>query len=115
MIRFPAALVLKKSLVAGLAAVTLAASVLTLSPSQAQAQYYHRHRGFGGGGLAAGIIGGLAAGAIIGGVTRPAYGYYAPPAYAPVPVYVEPECYIERRRVWTGYGYAVRRFRVCSE
>lgn len=104
----------------------LAASVLAfgLAATPAAAQYrYHGgyggggwhggyHRGFGGGGaLAAGVIGGLALGAIAGSA------YARPRYYAPAPVYAEPvdgDCYLERRRVWNGYRYVIRRVEVCE-
>jgi hypothetical protein len=66
--------------------------------------------------IAAGIIGGLAAGAIIGGAFgAPYYGYYGGPyyAYAPGPYYYGGPCHWRRERVWTGWGWAFRRVRVC--
>ncbi len=78
------------------------------------------------GGVAAGIIGGLAAGAIIGGIASNGYGYYGPryyaPArvyygpryYAPAPVYYGPRCWWTRERIWDGYGWRLRRVRVCD-
>jgi hypothetical protein len=70
----------------------------------------------GGGAVAAGIIGGLAAGAIIGSaVAGPRYyggpGYYA---YGPGPVYYGPHCWWSRERVWDGWGWRIRRVRVCD-
>jgi hypothetical protein len=71
-----------------------------------------------GGAIAAGVIGGLAAGAIIGGAATaaPRYGYYGGPA----PAYYDggyyaaaPGCGWRRERVWDGYGWVVRRVRVC--
>ena len=59
-----------------------------------------------GAGVAAGIIGGLAAGAIIAG-SQP--GYYGRPA----PAY-DPDCEIERQRVWNGYRYVWRNVQVCE-
>ena len=67
--------------------------------------------------IAAGVAGGLIGGALLGGaLARPAY---APPPtvyYAPAPVYVEdePVCRLVRERFWDGYGYRVRRLRVCD-
>ena len=64
-----------------------------------------------GGAIAAGVIGGLAAGAIIGGaVAGPRYGYYdnGPYYYAG-----GPGCGWRRERVWDGYGWVIRRIRVC--
>src|SRR3569833_2280838 len=77
-----------------------------------------------GGRIAAGIIGGLAAGASIGGIASNGYGYYGGPAYAygpgpyyygPGPVYYGPNCWWRRERVWDGYGWRLRRVRVCNE
>ena len=70
-----------------------------------------------GGGVAAGVIGGIAAGAIIAGAGRgyygggygPGYGYYGGPSYA-----YGPPCYWQRQRVWDGYGWRIRRVRVCG-
>jgi hypothetical protein len=67
-----------------------------------------------GGRIAAGIIGGLAAGAIIGGIASNGYGYYGPRDYAPAPVYYGPRCWWTRERVWDGYGWRLRRVRVCD-
>lgn len=89
-----------------------------------------------GGAVAAGVIGGLAAGAIIGGATRggyyggsgygysggPGYGYYDAPAYgySTAPTYSGYSgsdyggCYVQRQRVWTDYGWRIRRVRVCD-
>jgi hypothetical protein len=57
------------------------------------------------GGVAAGIIGGIAAGALIGAAAN---GYYGPG-----PVYYGPGCGWRRERFWDGYGWRVRRVRVC--
>ena len=65
-----------------------------------------RNRNYNGAGVAAGIIGGLAAGAIIAG-SQP--GYYGRPA----PAY-DPDCEIERQRVWNGYRYVWRDVQVCE-
>jgi hypothetical protein len=68
-----------------------------------------------GGAIAAGIIGGLAVGAIVGsaaahnGYYGPGYGYYGPS-----PVYYGAPCYWTRQRVWDGWGWQVRRVRVCG-
>jgi hypothetical protein len=68
-----------------------------------------------GGRIAAGIIGGLAAGAILGGIASNGYGYYGPAyAYGPGPVYYGPHCWWTRERVWDGYGWRLRRVRVCD-
>jgi hypothetical protein len=92
-----------------------AAGVLTVAtlatPQPAQAHYH-------GGGVAAGIIGGLAAGAIIGAAVNGPYygGYYGPGYYyAPGPAYYGgPSCYWTHRRFWDGWGWHVRRVRVCD-
>jgi hypothetical protein len=62
------------------------------------------------------VVGGLAAGAIIAGAAGAygPYGYYGPgPAYAYGPGPYGPGCYFQRQRVWDGYGWVVRRVRVC--
>ena len=85
-----------------LAAASAIALATVAMPTQADA-------GSRGGAVAAGVLGGLAAGAIIGGAIANARGYYgapppayyAPPAYGPAPVYVEPRCYYTRGEpVW---------------
>jgi hypothetical protein len=106
---------MKNTIFALAAAATLAAAL----PSSAQANC-------GGCGVAAGVVGGLAAGAIIGSAianSRPAYvdpgPVYAapppPPAYAEPPEYSGgPVCHTERRQVWDGYAYRIRRIEVCD-
>ncbi|MBI1202210.1 MAG: hypothetical protein GC182_06830 [Rhodopseudomonas sp.] len=88
------------------AALTLTAAVVA-TPQQAEAR---------GGRIAAGIIGGLAAGAIIGGLASQGGYYYGPGyyAYGPGPVYYRPHCWWHRERVWDGYGWRLRRVRVCD-
>ena len=56
-------------------------------------------RGYGGLG-AAGLIGGLALGAIAAGAAQQQY--------------YGGDCYIQRRRVWDGYGWVIQRYRVCE-
>ncbi len=94
-----------KTLTALAAAATIAVVGLA-TPQPAEAH--------DGGAVAAGIIGGLAAGAIIGSAAAsgPYYspGYY----YDPGPVYYRPHCYWTPQRVWDGYGWYVRRVRVCD-
>jgi hypothetical protein len=76
---------MRSKILAGIAAITLAASsMLAASPASAQRWHhggghgggYHHHYHGGGGGA---FIGGLAAGAILGGAlaSRPYYGAYA--------------------------------------
>src|SRR5258708_23846071 len=104
---------MKNTFFALAAAATLAAAF----PSSAQANC-------GGCGVAAGVVGGLAAGAIIGSAianSRPAYvdpgPVYAapppPPAYAePAGYWGRPACHTERRQMWGGYAYLIRRIEV---
>lgn len=70
--------------------------------------------GIGPGGAAAlGVLGGLA----VGGAIAANNGYYpGRPVYGPPrPVYVEPDCYVQRRRFVDEYGdVIVRRVRVCD-
>ena len=72
--------------------------------------------GWRGGGVAAGVIGGVAAGAIIAGANRGyAYGPDYAPAYYGAPAYgYASGCHLERERIWDGYGYRIRRVRVCD-
>ena len=86
--------------------------------------------------LGAAIAGGLIGGAIVGsavaaspyyyGPGRAYYGpgpYYAPGYAAPAPYYGGPAyvaaqdsygCYWQRQRFWDGYGWRIRRVRVCG-
>jgi hypothetical protein len=73
--------------------------------------------------IAAGIAGGLIGGALIGGALANPPVYAAPPppptyyepAYEPAPVIVdEPVCRFVQEQFWDGYGYRVRRYRVCD-
>jgi hypothetical protein len=95
--------IMTKTMMAVAAAATLA--ITAAMPTQADAHW----RGRGGGAL----IGGLALGAIAGAAiasSRPAYAY--PPAYYG-PAYYGPTCYVTRERFWDGYGWRMRRVRVC--
>jgi hypothetical protein len=85
------------------AAAALIAVAAVAAPTEAQAR-----RGWW---VPGAVIGGLAAGAIIAG----AAGAYGPYYYGPAPGYYAygPGCYIRRQRVWDGYGWVVRRVRVC--
>ncbi len=91
-----------------LAAAAIVATAAIAAPTQAEARR--------GGAIAAGVIGGLALGAIAagaynGGYYGPGYGYYEPaPAYYGA---YGPGCVIQRQRVWDGWGWVVRRVRVC--
>jgi hypothetical protein len=101
--------VMKKKLMAIAAVATLAVSAVT--PASAQR------------GVAAGVAAGLIGGAIIGGALAgpgyygygpgyyygPGYGYYGSPAYV-----ADDYCVWQRQRFWDGYGWRVRRVRVCG-
>src|SRR6266851_5254154 len=80
---------MRKTLMALAAVATLAVSAVA-APAPAHAQ-----RGFGPG-LAAGLIGG----AIVGGALA-GPGYYG-------------TCTWQRQRFWDGYGWRIRRVRVCG-
>jgi len=100
---------MRKWIIALVAAVTIAGSMVAVTP-EAEA------RGRGGA-VAAGVLGGLAAGAIIGSAAAPYY--YAPPPpppayYAPAPVYYGPQCVWQKQRYWDGYYWQVRRVKVCN-
>ena len=82
------------------AAATLAIAAVA-APAPAQAR---------GGAIAAGVLGGLAAGAIIGGAAARPYGYYDGPYYG---AYAAAPCGWRRERVWDGFGWRIRRVRVC--
>ncbi|AVT82513.1 hypothetical protein KQX63_18390 [Rhodopseudomonas palustris] len=119
---------MRKSMMALAAAAAMAVTAVgSTAPAQA-------HDGFGAG-IAAGLIGG----ALIGGaLSSPYYGpggyyygggygygpryysygprYYG---YAPAPAYVVSPgyyggCYWQRQRFWDGYGWRIRRIRVCD-
>jgi hypothetical protein len=97
-----------KHTLTALAAAAAIAITAVGAPTKAEARWR------GGGGVAAGIIGGIAAGALIAGASRHyygpgyGYGYYGGPAYA-----YGPPCYWQRQRIWDGYGWRIRRVRVC--
>lgn len=97
---------MKKLVLALAASATVAAGTLS-APAPAQA-------GCVGCWVGAGVASGLVAGAIIGSAAaRP---YYEGPVYygpGPAPVYYEPACGWRRERYWDGYGWVVRRVRVC--
>jgi len=112
---------MKRTLLTCAAVATVAASALLPTPASAQ-------RGFGPG-FAAGVLGG----AIVGGaLARPYYygpgyaygpGYYPNRYYGYGPGYAADGyyggydgyggCFLQRQRFWDGYGWRVRRVRVC--
>jgi hypothetical protein len=112
---------MKKTLMALVAVATLAVSALA-APAPAHAQ-----RGVGVG-IAAGLLGG----AIVGGAIASGNGYYGPGYYGHGPRYYGPGygyygggpayvaddyyggCVWQRQRFWDGYGWRVRRVRVCG-
>ncbi|WGS22182.1 MULTISPECIES: hypothetical protein [unclassified Bradyrhizobium] len=99
---------MKKTLLALCAVAALAVSTVAV-PAPAHAQR----------GVAAGVAAGLIGGAIVGGAiaSQNRYygpGYYAPPAYVAGPGYYGPDCYWQRQRFWDGYGWRIRRVRVCD-
>ena len=75
--------------------------------------------------LGAAIAGGLIGGAIVGGAIASSPSYYGPGPgyyYGPSPYYGGPSyvaedpygCYWQRQRFWDGYGWRIRRVRVCG-
>lgn len=96
---------MRKTLTALAAAGCIAAASFAPTPAEARR----------GGAVAAGIIGGLALGAIAGGALAAPRHHYAPRYYEPAPVYYyrRPACRWERERIWDGYGWIIRRVRVC--
>jgi hypothetical protein len=107
---------MKKILMALAAVATLALSSLAPAPAHAQ-------RGLGAG-IAAGVIGGALIGGALAGPHYgygpgyygpgygPRYGYYGGPAYVAGPAY--DNCFWQRQRFWDGYGWRIRRVRVCG-
>jgi hypothetical protein len=98
---------MRKTLMALAAVVTLAVSAVA-APAHAQ-------RGFGAG-LAAGVIGGAIVGGALAGPGYygygPGYGYYGRGAYVDDDYYGG--CVWQRQRFWDGYGWRIRRVRVCG-
>ena len=92
-----------KKTFAALVAVATVAGSLTATPASAQR------------GVAAGVAAGLIGGAIAsqrgyyGDYYGPGYGYYGGPAYVE-----DVACVWQRQRFWDGYGWRVRRVRVCD-
>jgi hypothetical protein len=99
---------MRKTLMALAAIATLAASAVTTSAPA------HAQRGLGAG-IAAGVIGGAIVGGALAGPRYygygPGYGYYGGPAYVADDY---GDCYWQRQRFWDGYGWRVRRVRVCG-
>jgi hypothetical protein len=98
--------ILKKTLIAGLAAATMAGA-LAATPASARDG---RHGAF---------FGGLVAGGLLGGALS--QGYYGPRYYGGGPAYVggyddAPDCWIERRPLYDSWGEVVsyRRVRICN-
>jgi len=85
-----------------------------MAPTSASAQHWRGHGG--GGAVAAGLIGGALLGGAIAagsGYYGPGYGYYGRPAYVAGPGYYG-DCFWQRQRFWDGYGWRIRRVRVCG-
>jgi hypothetical protein len=102
---------MRKTLMALAAVATLAVSAVMV-PAPAQAQRWIP-------GVAAGVIGGaIIGGALAGpgyygpGYYGPGYGYYGGPAYVADDPYGG--CYWQRQRFWDGYGWRIRRVRICG-
>lgn len=105
---------MKKTL-AALAAVALTGAIVA-APAPAQAQR----------GVAAGVAAGVIGGALLGGAIASQNGYYYGPGYygpsygygpgyyVASPSYYESDCVWQRQRFWDGYGWRVRRVRVCD-
>jgi hypothetical protein len=102
---------MKKKLMPLAAVATLVISAVA-APAPAHAQR----------GLGAAVAGGIIGGAIVGGALAgpgyygygpgyygPGYGYYGGPAYVAADY-----CVWQRQQFWDGYGWRVRRVRVCG-
>jgi hypothetical protein len=108
---------MRKTLMALAAAATLAVSALA-APAPAHAQRW----------IGPAIVGGLIGSAIVGGAIAaspgyygygpgyygPGYGYYGGPAYVAAPGPYDGGCVWQRQRFWDGYGWRIRRVRVCG-
>ena len=99
-------------------------SAVMVGASSAPAQARGRGGGFRGGGFrgggfrGGGFRGGGFRGAGIGlglglGLAAPYYGGYGYGGYPYYSRYYDPGCYVVRRRVWTPYGWRLRRVTVC--
>jgi hypothetical protein len=115
--------VMKKTLAAVAAVAALATATMAPAPAEAR-----------NGRVAAGVAAGLLGGALIGGAiaagsnpyyygsdysSSPGYAYGPGYSYGGAPAYVaDPDpgyaCYLQRQRVWDGYGWQIRRVRVCE-
>jgi hypothetical protein len=105
---------MNKTLMALAAVATVAVSAVA-APQTAEAR---------NGRIAAGVAAGLIGGAIVGGALAgpgyygygrgygPGYGYYGGPAYVADDYYGS--CAWQRQRFWDGYGWRVRRVRICG-
>jgi hypothetical protein len=112
---------MRKTLMALAAIATLAVSAVA-APTPAHAQR----------GLGAAVAGGIIGGAIVGGALAgpygygpgyygpgygyygPGYGYYGGPAYVAAPGPYDGGCVWQRQRFWDGYGWRIRRVRICG-
>lgn len=84
-------------------AATVAAGAVVAAPQQAEARCV-------GCWVGAGVVGGAVLGAAIASQPR----YYGPGPYAYYgPAYYGPRCFWRSSRVWTNYGWRVRRVQVC--
>ena len=98
---------MKKTFAAFVAVATIAGA-LASTPASAQRAL--------GAAVAGGIIGGAIAASPYGYGPGyygygPGYGYYGGPAYVAADPY---GCYWQRQRFWDGYGWRIRRVRVCG-
>eukprot|EP01037_Dinobryon_pediforme_P007650 gene7650-7713_t len=91
---------IQKAILGSVAALTMVASVITLS-APAQAQHHHDGNAVP---FIAGAIGGLAVGSIIAGSTQPRYYDDVEPEYG--------HCWYQRQRVYDDYGDYVGHRRV---
>ena len=99
--------------------VTGALIVATVAGSLAATTESASARNGRNGAFAAGAIAGVVGGAILGGaLSQPRYGYQPQYYYQePQPVYVQPRCYYQRRRVPNSYDYGthIETVKVCNQ